>query len=78
MNWIQIFIAALVAMNISHYVILNQMRKDIERIRLSDAALFKRLEILDDSVSGHQNELEFVKKRGDDINLRMAAYENTI
>jgi len=85
MNWIQIVVSALFAMNLTHYMTLNKMTQDILNVQLnissqnkSLTAIFEHLDIMGGIVSDNFGYIKFVKNQTDEIHLRMAAYENTI
>jgi len=86
MNWIQIVVAALFAMNLTHVVVLNKkMSQDILNVEFnissqnkSLTAIFEHLDIMGKIVSDNFGYIKFIKNQTDEIHLRMAAYENTI
>jgi len=85
MNWIQIIVAALVAMNLTHHMALNKMSQDISNVQFnissqnkSLTAIFEHLDIMGKIVSDNFGYIKFIKNQTDEIHLRMAAYENTI
>ena len=85
MNWIQIVVSALIAMNWTHHIVLNKMSQDILNVQFnissqnkSRTTLFEHLDIMGKIVSDNFGYIKFIKNQTDEIHLRMAAYENTI
>jgi len=85
MNWIQIIVSALFAINLTHYMALNKMSQDISNVQFnissqnkSLTAIFEHLDIMGRIVSDNFGYIKFIKNQTDEIHLRMAAYENTI
>ena len=77
MNWIQIFVAALFAMNLTHHMALNKMTRDILNIQLNISSQNESLAAMVVDILVSDNSNKFVKNQMNEIHLRMAAYENT-